>query len=52
MAMGIFVAAARDMAGDIVDKSLDHGIFAVQADRGRQGLAGKACSHNWLSSPK
>ena len=38
MAMGVFIAAARDMAGDIVDKSLDHGIFAVQADRGRQGL--------------
>ncbi len=37
MAMGIFVAAARDMAGDIADKSLDHGIFAVQADRAAHG---------------
>jgi hypothetical protein len=37
MAMGIFIAAAREMAGDIVDKSLDHGIFVVQAGRGKSG---------------
>ena len=35
MAMGIFISAARAMAGDIVDKSLDHGIFRVQAARGK-----------------
>jgi len=36
--LGIFIAAAQEITGEIVDKSLDNDIFFVQIDGGKPEL--------------